>query len=164
MLSVLCNANLNVQDSFSANNVHYSNLVENVYVPNLLSNGLFSEFVQRAINESDLNTLRSFLDKKIKSNELTANELVSLAISSLQSFVHINWLGPNTTNLPSIPDHLLEDQKSKNQADFKVYSLVDFFPLNSQVTNNQKLINLEVIDSNWFQRSLRTFKIRLELI
>jgi hypothetical protein len=141
MLSVLCNVELNEKnDSFSQNTKSYNRLVQNQHLENLNENPIFFDFIDNLTqvvkqpNLNDTTKLNQTIDFiKSQINESNLNELVSLAISAMQLFVQINWLGPNTATFVNIPNQLIDENELKNNLSFKIFNLLEYFKLNSEV-------------------------------
>lgn len=142
MLSILCNTNLGEEDCFRSSVKSYSNLAEEAHVKNLNDNkDLFSGIVSELISVLKETTDASLTFDRVKKTIGDENKLdyVSVAISCLQLFAQVNWLGPVPIDLLDLPPAL--QQNKDLSLDNHVFNLVDYFPLKSQVI---KTINFNI--------------------
>lgn len=145
MLSILCEIDFKEADDFRHTKL-YQNLLDNDHL-NVLSNiSFFDEFITFSKQlygesldlENQMSELKKFVSAKI--NESDRNEILSLAISSLQSFAWINWLGPVPVQFSTLSSEI-KKLDLKNPVDtLKVFNLIESFELNSQVYYKKILI------------------------
>ena len=138
MLSILCEVDFKETDDFRQTKF-YKNLVNNNHLEVLTNIPLFDEFItfskQLYCESSDCDHQMSELKKfvSIKINQSDKNEMISFAISCLQSFAWINWLGPVPVQFSTLSSELKNiDLQSPNDT-LKVFNLIKSFELNSQV-------------------------------
>ena len=141
MLSVICNVDFNEKsDSFQSHN-SFNELLNHNHLQNVISCEFYARFVENLIKifskESNetcrIESLSVLIESSLEEQEITRFDLTSLAISCLQLFAHINWLGPNTSSKPNIPNSLLDENTIKSNLNYRVFCLVDYFQFYSQV-------------------------------
>ena len=72
--------------------------------------------------------IRAFVKNSIKNDDDDNNELISLAISCLQMFVKINWLGPTPIELANIPSLLARKDSAKELSlNERIFNLREHF-------------------------------------
>ena len=137
MLSLLCNVNFNENDEFRDSKC-YQDLFNNEFLKIISENENFHKTIDslktifnESQNEDDINKL-------IKSNmnsymETDKKDCINLAISSLQSFVQMNWLGPSPLQSSKLPMTLIQDRLYENEPSNRVFNLIDHFKPISEV-------------------------------
>jgi len=140
MLSLLCGVNFNetskVDDCFTRTK-SYTNLLHNNHLENICEHSsFFNTFIAylKDLNLPDDNNnketielIRAFVKNSIK-NDDDNNELISLAISCLQMFVKINWLGPTPIELANIPSLLARKDSAKELSlNERIFNLREHF-------------------------------------
>jgi hypothetical protein len=137
MLSLLCNVDFEVKDRFYENNDSYENLLANNYLEVINTSDFYSKFVQLLIEsgsgELELEQMAKFVREELSNESVSTKNLVSLAISCLQAFAQINWLGPNTSARPNIPNSLIDENEIKSKIDFRIFTLSHHYGLNTEV-------------------------------
>jgi hypothetical protein len=141
MLSIICNVDFNEKDNFSQTQ-NYSNLLKNNHFDIVSNDEFFHKFIAHL--KSSTNNLD--LDEEmfsIKSSEFVKSylidkphadtSLITLAISCLQSFVQLNWIGPLPIQTSNLPINIIEKSLSENSSSNRAFNLIDHFKPNSEV-------------------------------
>ena len=137
MISLLCGVRFddtNKIDDFSQTK-SFENLLNNDHLENICGHShLFNGFIDflKDLNlqdeeKSTIALVKTFVLDSIKNNNHDSNELVSLAISCLQAFVKINWLGPLPIEMANIPSILRKDLPKDVSANDRVFNLREHF-------------------------------------
>jgi hypothetical protein len=137
MLSLLCNVNFNENDEFR-DNKYYQDLSNNEFLKIISENENFHKTIDNmktifndSQNEEDANKLtKSNINSYLDTNK---KDSVSLAISCLQSFVQINWLGPTPLQSSKLPMSLIQEKLYENEPSNRVFNLIDHFKPMSEV-------------------------------
>ena len=142
MLSILCNVNFNEKDEFR-NSKNYQDLLNNDYLNIISENEYFHKYIDnlKSILETSDNEEESLRTVKTNLNsylDLSKQDCVTLAISCLQSFVQINWLGPSPIQTSNLPMSIIQDKLLENEPSNRVFNLIDHFKPMSQVNNSLK--------------------------
>lgn len=139
MISIICGIRFddasNKIDNFSGSK-YFENLLNNDHLENIcehssLFNGFISYLKELNLQDDDddkstFELLKDFLKDAIKNSDDT-NELVSLAISCLQAFVKINWLGPIPIEMANIPSLLRKDLPKEISINDRAFNLREHF-------------------------------------
>lgn len=144
MLSILCNVNLGEEDGFRSSLKSYECLAKEDHVKNLseINKSVFNELIGEVVNvfketaeaKSRLERLKKTIISSLSSSSESDRriEYVSLAVSCLQSFAQVNWLGPVPRDLLNLPS-AIHNKHESHTSDNSVFNLVDHFALHSQV-------------------------------
>lgn len=137
MLSLLCNVNFNENDEFRDSKC-YQDLFNNEFLKIISENENFHKTIDslktifnESQNEDDINKLiKSNMNSYMETNK---KDCINLAISSLQSFVQMNWLGPSPLQSSKLPMTLIQDRLYENEPSNRVFNLIDHFKPISEV-------------------------------
>jgi hypothetical protein len=137
MLSLLCNVNFNENDEFRDSKC-YQDLFNNEFLKIISENENFHKTIDslktifnESQNEDDINKLiKSNMNSYMETNK---KNCINLAISSLQSFVQMNWLGPSPLQSSKLPMTLIQDRLYENEPSNRVFNLIDHFKPISEV-------------------------------
>lgn len=139
MLSLICEVDFKEDDDFRLSK-SYSNLVQNNHFNVLINIPFYDEFVsfskkifsQSFENDHLMMELKNFVCSKI--DNLNQNDVLSVAISCLQSFAFINWLGPVPVQFSTLKSELKNLDIDNPSDSLVVLNLIKHFSFNSQVT------------------------------
>lgn len=142
MLSLICSVNfdpgqLTAGDREFAKSLNsYTNLAEDRHLDNLRDHkpiwNAFLTGLKSAGDSAEENCLK--LDKLKASLGPASPELVSMAVSCLQLFVQVNWLGPLPNEILNLPSLIAERQAASEQTlHDEVFNLSEHFTPRSQV-------------------------------
>lgn len=134
MLSILCNLNLGEDDTLrqSYPNLADANHTKNVQDNKVLYNKFIAEAIRIFVDVTEPSSRRVEQLKKIVLDVDNRLDCVSLAISCLQLFAQVNWLGPVPVDLLNLPSLIQRQHKPESLENF-VFNLTDYFPLRSKV-------------------------------
>ena len=128
MLSIICEADFKENDEFRSGTSSYQSLFHNEHLENVNSSDFFNDFVENLKSNIDLlqkneslNLVKNMIKKFLEKNPSQLNDIISLCISCLQSFVHVNWLGPSP-----VATNIFTSMK-KSDPRMKVFNLSQFF-------------------------------------
>lgn len=138
MLSLICEVDFKEDDDFRLNK-SYTNLVQNNHFNVLKNIPFYNEYVafsKKLFNESFDNDhlimeLKNFVNSKI--DNLNQNDILSVAISCLQSFALINWLGPVPVQFSTLNSELKILDLDNPSDSLLVLNLIKHFNLHSEV-------------------------------
>ena len=136
MLSIICGVRFDENNDDFSKTKTYSNLLDNDHVQNIGEHDFFKTFMSHTIllacqetsdddKEKTFESIKSYVKEYIKS--CNSNDLISLAISCLQSFVIVNWLGPTPVELANIPSLLKNERPDEPTLNDKVFNLKEHF-------------------------------------
>ena len=135
MLSIICGVRFGEADDFSATKT-YSNLLDNNHVANICEHALFKTFIADLIALEDdkdkaVEAAKAHLNQYITNacgdDTQLMNDLIGLAISCLQAFAIVNWLGPTPVELANIPSMLKNESDKEITLNDRVFCLKEHF-------------------------------------
>jgi len=141
MLSVICNVDFKENDRFSQTQ-NYANLLKNNYFDIVSNDEFFHKFIAHLksnMNDLELNeeifstNASEFVKDYLKEKPHADTSLMVLAISCMQSFVQLNWIGPLPVQTSNLPLNLIEKSLTENSASNRAFNLIDHFKPNSEV-------------------------------
>ena len=154
MLSIICEVDIKNENNIFGSFKTYSHLKNNDHIENVKSNlfyKLFIEYLKTNIVDLENNheLVKKFVSDYISNlrNDESHFDLVSLAISCIQLFVQVNWLGPLPMQInPVLPKAVIYSQISNDKKSVIMNIKTTTTSIMCTVTNNLiALINSTII-------------------
>jgi hypothetical protein len=98
------------------------------------------------LNEGAFSTKSSeFVKEYLKEKPHADTSLIALAISCLQSFVQLNWLGPLPIQTSNLPLNLIENSLTENSSSNRAFNLIDHFKPHSEVDTRELILTKNML-------------------